>query len=54
MPSFVSAVLFIPSFNVLSVFFLCFTQFGGSSHCLSFDKFRSSDPLIISEDTRRT
>ena len=35
-------------------FFLCFTQFGGSSHCLSFDKFRGSDPLIIWEDTRRT
>ena len=31
MPSFVSAVLFIPSFNALSCYFW-FTQFGGSSY----------------------
>ena len=28
----------IPSFNVLNCHF-CFTQFGGSSYCLNFDKF---------------
>ena len=44
MPSFVSAVLFIPPFNVLSCYFW-FTQFGGSSYCLNFDKFWDTAPL---------
>ena len=44
MPSFVSAVLFIPSFNVLSCYFW-FSQFGGCSYCLNFDKFWDTAPL---------
>ena len=43
--SFVYAVLCVPSFNILSVFFLSFTQFGCSSHALfKFDKFRDTTP----------
>ena len=30
---------------ILWVFFLCFTQFGISFHCLSFDEFRDTAPL---------
>ena len=45
MLSFVYAVLCVPSFNILSVFFLSFTQFGCSSHALfKFDKFRDTTP----------
>ena len=45
---FVFAVLFIPSFNVLSNYF-CFTQFGGSFYCQNFDhEIRDTAPLIIS------
>ena len=29
----------------LRSYFLCFTQFGGSSYCLNFDKFRNTAPL---------
>ena len=32
-------------FVILSVFFSCFTQFGNSFHCLSFDEFRDTAPL---------
>lgn len=41
MPPFVFAVpVVVPSFNVLSAnYFLCYTQVGGSTHCLNFDKF---------------
>ena len=36
----ICAVLLIPYFNVLSGYFKCSTQFGGSSRCLNFsDKF---------------
>ena len=40
-PPFVFAVpVFVPSFNVLSAnYFSCYTQVGGSTHCLNFDKF---------------
>ena len=31
--------IFIPSFHFLSRYFLYFTQSGGGSHCLNFDKF---------------
>ena len=40
-PPFVFAVLFIPSFHVLSSYCISVsldTQFGGSSHCLIFDE----------------
>ena len=40
------AVLFIPSFYVLSGLFLWFTQFGGSSHCLNFDKNSDTAPYF--------
>ena len=43
-PSFVFAVLLIPSLNVLSdYFFVC--HFGGSCHCLNFDKTRDAAVL---------
>ena len=35
-------VLFMPSFDILGDYFLCSTQFGGSSHSLNFDKFRDT------------
>ena len=41
---FVFAMLFIPSFIVLSGYF-CLTQFADSSHSLNFDKFRDTAPL---------
>ena len=42
-PPFVFAVLFIPSFTVMSCYFLCFSQFDGNSHFLvNFDKFRDA------------
>ena len=50
---FVFAVLFIPPFNGLSSYF-CFTQFGGSSHCLNFDKFRDIAPLRSNENQIET
>ena len=37
------AMLFIPSSHVLSCYFLCFTQFGGSQHCFNFDKFHDTE-----------
>ena len=44
-PSFVFAVLLIPSLNVLSdYFFVC--QFGGGSYCLNIDKSRDTAPLM--------
>ena len=39
------AMLFIPSSHVLSSYFLCFTQFGGSQHYFNFDKFHDTAPL---------
>ena len=48
MPTFVFAVLLIPPFNVLSNYFLCFTQFGGSSYCYNFDKIWPTAPLSFS------
>ena len=42
----IHAFLVIPSFNVLSGFFSCFTQFGGSSHSVNFDKICDTAPLI--------
>ena len=35
----------VPSFHFLSRYFLYFTQFGGGSHCLNFDKFRETAPF---------
>ena len=40
--SFEVVALFKPSWNVSS-----FTQFGGSFHCLNFDKFRDTAPLNL-------
>ena len=45
-PSFVLALLFIPSFHVLRGYFLCFTQFGGSFYSQNVDKFCDAAPLI--------
>ena len=45
-PSFVLALLFIPSFHVLRGYFLCFTQFGGSFYSQNVDKIRDTAPLI--------
>ena len=45
-PSFVLALLFIPSFHVLRGYFLCFTQFGGSFYSQNVDKFCDTAPLI--------
>ena len=44
-PSFVFAVLLIPSLNFLSDYFLV-CQVGGSSYCLKFDKSRDTAPLM--------
>ena len=44
-PSFVFAVLLIPSLNVLSDYFLV-CQYGGSSYCLNIDKSRDTSPLM--------
>ena len=44
-PSFVFAVLLIPSLNVLSDYFLV-CQFGGGSYCLNIDKSRDTAPLM--------
>ena len=41
---FVFVILFRPPFDVSSGH-LCFPQFGGSSHCLNFYKFRDTAPL---------
>ena len=46
MPSFVFAILFIPSLHVLSGYFLCFTQFGASFYSQNVDKFCDTAPLI--------
>ena len=50
-PSFVFAVLLIPSLNVLSDYFLV-CQFGGGSHCLNVDKSRDTAPLMASRFKR--
>ena len=45
-PPLVFSVTFLLScFEQLLV--LCFTWFDGSTHCLNFDKFRSTPPLIV-------
>ena len=44
-PSFVFAVLLIPSLNVLSDYFLV-CQFRGGSYCLNTDKIRDTAPLM--------
>ena len=44
-PSFVFAVLLIPSLNVLSDYFLV-CQVGGGSYCLNVDKSRHTSPLM--------
>ena len=44
-PSFVFAVLLIPSLNDLSDYFLV-CQFGGGSYCLNIDKGRDTVPLM--------
>ena len=44
-PSFVFAVLLIPSLNVLSDYFLV-CQFGGGSYCLNIDKIPDTAPLM--------
>ena len=44
-PSFVFAVLLIPSLNVLSDYFLV-CQFGGGSYGLNVDKSRDTAPLM--------
>ena len=44
-PSFVFALLLIPSLNNLSDYFLV-CQFGGGSYCLNIDKSRDTSPLM--------
>ena len=44
-PSFVFALLLIPSLNDLSDYFLV-CQFGGGSYCLNIDKSRDTAPLM--------
>ena len=44
-PTFVFAVLLIPSFNIFEGLFLCFTQSCGSSYSQNFDKIRDTAPL---------
>ena len=44
-PSFVFAVLLIPSLNVLSDYFLV-CQFGGGSYCLNINKIPDTAPLM--------
>ena len=48
MPTFVFAMLLIPPFNYLSNYFLCFTQFGGSSYRYNCDKIWPTAPLSFS------
>ena len=48
MPSFVLALLFIPSFHVLRGYFLCFTQFGGSFYSQNVDNFRDTATELYS------
>lgn len=43
---FVFAVLFIPSFEVLSTYQKFFTQFGDNSHCLNIGEFCDTAPFI--------
>ena len=43
-PPFVIVLLSIHSFNILSRYF-CFTQFGGSFHCLNFETFPDTAPF---------
>ena len=44
-PSFVFAVIFIPSFHVLNSLFKCLTPSGDGFHCLN--QFRNASPLIL-------
>ena len=44
---FVFAVSFIPSLNYLSGYIPCFTQFGGSSNSLNFDKICGTAPFTL-------
>ena len=44
-PSFELALLFIPSSNVLSVYFYGFNEHGGSFYCFNFAKYRGLAPL---------
>jgi len=46
--SFVYAVLYVPSFNILSVFFNRLLSLGAvPMHCLNFDKSRDTTPLKL-------
>ena len=48
MLSFVYAVLGVPSFNILSVFFINLLNLGAvPMHCLNFDKFRDTTPSKV-------
>ena len=38
---------FIPSFHVLSCYFICFTQFGSSSHGLNAEKFHDTTMWVM-------
>ena len=44
--SFCISMLSIPCFHVFSGYF-CFTQFGGGSHCLDFNQFCDTAPLMF-------
>ena len=44
-PPFVFALLFIPSFHILSSYSYASLSYGGISHCLNFDKFCDTAPL---------
>lgn len=48
-PYFVYTVLFIASYSYkcFERLLLCFTQFGGRSRFLNFDKSRDTSPLVI-------
>ena len=48
MPSFVYAVLYVPSFNILSGFFNLLLNLGAVlMHCVNFDKFRDTAPSKV-------
>ena len=48
MPSFVYAVLYVPSFNILSGFFNLLLNLGAvPMHCVNFDKFRDTAPSKV-------
>ena len=51
MLSFVYAVLYVPSFNILSVFFNRLLNLGAvPMHCVNFDKFRDTTSKVIKRE----